>query len=137
MNEGWNHEDYLVLLTEEESNDRTSSYKLDEYLPGFRIIGLKGWDDFIVSSIDGHLFTVPTVPLVQKYMEPFSLPAPLRLDADQRFTGKIKWYVKPIVFGGDATAKENLTWLSHEQHAQAVVWWNEQFRVHSSTGNEQ
>ncbi|MBX9899295.1 MAG: hypothetical protein K2Y28_00800 [Burkholderiaceae bacterium] len=129
MNEGWINEDHLVLFSEEESNDRTQKYKVDKYLPGFRIIGLRGWDDFIVLSADGSMYIVPTIPFAPQYLEPFSLPTPLNLESDQRFIGKIKWYIKPIVFGGDLRAKENLTWLNHEQHQQAVTWWNDQHRA--------
>jgi hypothetical protein len=48
----------------------------------------------------------------------------LRLESDDRFAGKIKWYVKPIRFGGDPTAKDNMKWLSRDDHVQAVRWWN-------------
>ena len=36
---------------------------------------------------------------------------------DECFVGKIKWYINPIVFGGDPKAEDNITWVSHEQHA--------------------
>lgn len=134
MSEGWCNEDYLILFSDEESEERSRQYKLAEYLPGYRIIGMKSWDDFIVMNGAGELFTVPTVPLVPKYMESFSMPAPLSLNGDERLNGKIKWYIKPLVFGGDPRSGENVTWLSHEQHCQAVTWWNEQFRALTSGG---
>ena len=53
-----------------------------------------------------------------------SAPAePLRLASGDRFSGKIKWLVQPIRFGGDPTAQENLTWLTLNEHAAAVRWW--------------
>jgi len=51
------------------------------------------------------------------------------LNPDARFSGKIKWYVKPIVFGGDAGVGENLVWVSHEEHAQLVKFWNDKYRT--------
>jgi hypothetical protein len=131
MSEGWCNEDYLVLFSAEDSEERSRQYKVSEYLPGYRAIGLKSWDDFIVMNDAGELFTVPTVPLVPRYLKPFSMPVLPALNADERFTGKIKWYIKPVVFGGDPNSGENVTWLNHEQHCLAVAWWNEQFRSHA------
>lgn len=44
---------------------------------------------------------------------------------DNRFEGKIKWYVKPMVLGGDPMLGENVVWVSHEEHAQLATYWNE------------
>jgi hypothetical protein len=38
---------------------------------------------------------------------------------DDRYTGKVRWFVKPIVFGGDAQAESNVQSVSHAQHAEA------------------
>src|ERR1017187_4734996 len=132
MTEGWCNEDYLVLFSEEESHAKTQQYKLPVYLPGYQMVGLKGWDDCIVVAPTGQYFSVPAVPLAEQYLQPFSFPSPLRLAADERLLGKVKWYTKPIIFGGDPAAGENLTWVSHEQHGQLVVWWNEQYRAITS-----
>ena len=56
MEEGWYEKDYLVIFCEDESNDKTQQYKLAEYLPGYRVIGLRGWDDFIVMDGAGNVF---------------------------------------------------------------------------------
>jgi hypothetical protein len=50
------------------------------------------------------------------------------LQPDGRFAGKIKWYLKPIAFGGNASVGENLVWVSHDEHAQLVKWWNDKYR---------
>ena len=126
MLEGWCNDDYWSLCEDQkEAESLTAIYGLADYLPGYFIIGLKGWDDFIISNREGQHFLVPTVPLEGGKLAPFSFPATsLRLESDDGFKGKIKWYVKPIRFGGDPTAKENMAWLSQNEHVQAVRWWN-------------
>jgi hypothetical protein len=129
MREGWNADDYLILFDEAEVPDASSRYGIVDALPGFQVIGLRGWDDFLVRDAKGGVFTIPTVPLDVKYLAPFTLPCgETRLREDRRFTGKIKWYVKPVAFGGDPKPGENLTWVDHEQHAQLVRWWHGVYR---------
>jgi hypothetical protein len=94
------------------------------------LLGIAGWDDFIVRDSPSRTYRVPTVPLDPDLLTPFDLPDdPVTVQPDARFTGKIKWYVKPIVFGGDPNIGDNLIWVTHEQHAQLVVWWNQQHRT--------
>jgi hypothetical protein len=129
MREGWCNDDYWSLCeSQDEAEHLTSVYGLTDFLPGYTFVGLKGWDDFIVADRAGHYFLIPTVPLDRAYLAPFCFPKDsLSLEQDDRFTGKIKWYVKPIRFGGDPGAEENMTWLSQEQHAEAVKWWTKLF----------
>lgn len=127
MNEGWQSDDYLILLTQDESANAMPAYGFDQYLPGYTLVGLRGWDDFIVIDRAGVMLTLPTVPLDASNALPFALPEQISLENDNRFTGKIKWYLKPLVFGGDPTDKTNVAWISHEQHAELVRWWNEQY----------
>ena len=97
---------------------------------GNLLLGIAGWDDFIVRDSSSRTYRVPTVPLDPNRLTPFDLPdEPATLQPDARFIGKIKWYVKPIVFGGDPNIGDNLIWINHEQHAQLVVWWNQQYRT--------
>jgi len=63
-----------------------------------------------------------------EYFSAFTIPKELKLISDPRFEGKIKWYVKPIVFGGDPNVGDNLKWLNQEQYAQLVKWWNDKYR---------
>lgn len=129
MNEGWQNDTYFVILTQDESSAAMSAYGFDRYLPGYTLIGLKDWDDFIVINQAGVMLTLPTVPLDPCYAAPFALPQPISLEPDNRLTGKIKWHLKPLVFGGDPGDKENLTWITHEHHAELVVWWNKQYKL--------
>ena len=129
MLEGWNGDDYLILFEESELSSAETLYNLAKFLPGFQIIGLRSWDDFIVRDSGGHTYSVPTVPVDKQYLEPFALPsAATSLNSDKRFSGRIKWYVKPLVFGGDPSASDNLTWVTHEQHGKLVQHWNEKYR---------
>lgn len=129
MKEGWSDDKYLVVFGDDETRSATDRYGLNTYLPGFAVVGLCGWDDLLVRDATGGLFRVPAVPCVAEHLVAFPealLSVPFH--EDQRFTGKIKWYVKPLVFGGDPQAADNMTWISHEQHAALVRWWNDQYR---------
>lgn len=135
MEEGWYGDDYLILFGEEEATAASGRYSIDEFLPGHRVVGLRGWDDFILQDASGKTFCVPTVPAIEKYLAPYDIPTEA-LTADARFLGKIKWYINPVVFGGDPRIGKNVTWLNHDQHAQIVKWWNDQYRKLTSPGSE-
>lgn len=125
MQEGWHADDYLILFSEAEVPSASNRYEISKFLPGYQIIGLRSWDDFILRDALGHAYRVPAVPLDPKYVEPFHMPDPRQaLESDGRYCGKIKWYIKPIVFGGKGEIGDNLTWVSHEQHGKLVLWWN-------------
>ena len=128
MNEGWQDDDYLIFLDEDESATAMRACDFDRFIPGYLLVGLKGWDEFIVADSSGTVQTVPTVPLDSSHAAPYVLPPPISLQPDSRFTGKIKWYLKPLIFGGNPTDSTNVTWISHAQHADVVRWWNEQYR---------
>jgi hypothetical protein len=129
MREGWNTDDYLILFDQDEISAASEKYSISTLLPGYEVVGLRGWDDFIVRNREGQIFTVPTIPVDAKYLASFQLPESSReLQTDERFLGKIKWYVKPPVFGGDPSQGENLIWVNHEQHAQLVRYWNDAYR---------
>ena len=128
MIEGWHDDDYLVLF-EEEASHMTGLYDLPQYLSGYAVVGLRGWDDFIVADDQRRLFTLPTVPLEKKHLEPFSTSIDRSaIKPDARFQKKVKWYVKPVLFGGDPSAKDNIAWVSFEQHAELVRWWAKLYR---------
>lgn len=129
MQEGWLGGEYLILFSKEERQTISDSYEIGSMLPGYELIGLRGWDDFFVRDGEGAIFSVPTLPCVPDGLKPFSPPADAaNLLADQRYTGKIKWYVKPLIFGGDPALGENITWVTHDMHAKLVKWWNAHYR---------
>lgn len=129
MREGWYNEDYLILFEHHEIEQKEKAYGLDSLLPGYRLVGLVGWDDFLVMERESQrLFRVPTVPIsAQKKREWRDSVDSGVLKSDPRFQGKIKWYVKPIIFGGDPGSGANMIWISHETHIQAVKFWNEAY----------
>jgi hypothetical protein len=129
MQEGWRGDEYLVLFDEDEYSTVSERYEIGVVLPGYEVIGLQGWDDFLVRDSKGGVFSVPTVPCIPKYLEPFpSLAGANGLTTDERYAGKIKWYIKPVVFGGDPASDENITWITHEEHEKLVRWWNALYR---------
>jgi hypothetical protein len=134
MNEGWYEGEYLMIFSQAEAVAAQARYNLVAYLPGYSLVGLRGWDDVIVINPVGIMCSLPTVPLEAQEAVPFELPAPLPLEADARFAGKIKWYVKPLVFGGDARDEGNTIWVTHEEHAELVSWWNEQHKGINASG---
>jgi hypothetical protein len=124
MIEGWSGDNYLVLFSGDEAQAASERYGITDLLPGFRILGLRGWDDFIVEDEHGATFPVPTVPCDRSELAHFSVRECTQLIPDDRFTGKVKWYTTPTKFGGDPAAAENITWISLSQHGDAVRWWN-------------
>ena len=61
---------------------------------------------------------------INTILEPLDLRLDDELQTDERFTGKIKWYIAPIVFGGSPKMDENGTWIDLATHCQAVAFWN-------------
>ena len=55
MREGWCNDDYWSLCEDQKEAERlTATYGLSEYLPDYFIVGLKGWDDFILTNREGQ-----------------------------------------------------------------------------------
>jgi len=129
MVEGWHDDEYLILFEGSEVSSASLRYQVSQYLPGYEVVGLRGWDDLIVRDTAGHTFALPVVPLDPQHLSPFQRPASsARLRSDPRFVGKVKWYTKPLVFGGDPNADDNVTWVDHAQHGQLAAWWNKMYR---------
>jgi hypothetical protein len=134
MKEGWIGDDYLVLFDEDEVAQVTARYGVGLQLPGHWVIGIRGWDDLIVRDSAGSARLVPTVPLDPLHMTPYVVPSQSAMKQDGRFAGKIKWYVQPLVFGGDPNAGPNVAWVTHVQHGELVAWWNAKYRELKAKG---
>ena len=130
MVEGWLGNDYLILFDASEVEAASNRYTIGRWLPAHQVVGLRSWDDLLVKTHAGQVFAVPSVPASPDHVTPFPISSRRpTLSPDARFAGKIKWYVKPLAFGGDPTSDANITWVSHAQHGQLVVWWNEQYSM--------
>lgn len=129
MKEGWHNDDYLILFEGDEIEGKGRKYEINSYLPGHDLLGLVGWDDFLVlDEKTKKMCRIPTVPLIEKEKETWLKNIDVSiLKSDERFNDKIKWYVKPIVFGGDPEARENIIWISHKDHIAAVKYWNKMY----------
>ncbi len=121
----WLGDDYLILFADSELASASERYAISKWLPGYTVVGLRGWDDLIVKDGVGQTHSIPAVPLDLQYMAAFVVPGSKHdLEDDQpRYAGKIKWYVKPIVFGGEVN-NENTIWINHTEHAGLVNFWN-------------
>ncbi|MEM7018467.1 MAG: hypothetical protein AAF512_14135 [Pseudomonadota bacterium] len=120
----------MILFDDVESQKMTAGYGTWRYLPEFSIVALIGWDDFILRSQSGGLFRVPTLPLSKEYLSEYvSIPQPSNLIPDEKFVDKIKWYIKPIVFGGASEAEENIEWVNLQTHQELVRWWNQKYHA--------
>src|ERR1022692_108596 len=110
MKDGWQDDDYFILFeSQEEAMAATTRYGLSEFLPSYFVVGLKGWDDFILCDTNAKYYTVPTVPLSKEEIRSYSFPAEtLKLKSDVRLANKVKWYIKPIVFGGSPPERKIL-----------------------------
>jgi hypothetical protein len=136
MREGWHGSDYLILFEGEEIPQASSRYDIAAALPGYHLLGLRGWDDFIVQNESGEVATVPTVPCDPQHLEAFAVQLNgLELRTDARVAGRIKWYLQPVVFGGDPSVGPNLIWVDESQHAALVRWWNGKYREVRRTGS--
>jgi len=125
MQEGWYEDTYWTLFEREEA----AAYAIVEFLPGYRLVGLRDWDDLIVEAPSGGLCAVPAVPIDTALLESVGdLPPASALVAEPELRGRVKWYVQPLVFGGSPDADENLAWITLPEHAQLVRWWNQKYR---------
>jgi hypothetical protein len=90
MREGWAEDDYLIIFSDSEVGFATVRYQMDRFLPGYVVVGLKSWDDVIVQNGEGNTYTVPSVPLVVKFFDRYSLQRDVLLETDTQLSGKIK-----------------------------------------------
>jgi hypothetical protein len=128
LNEGWFDDQYIVLFSVGEASSATARYRLAEALPGYSVVGLLGWDDFLLRAPSGDTWSSPTVPLIAQHLAPCPVPSAESLQPDSRYVERVKWYITPVAFGGDPGAQDNQVWVTHQQHAELVVWWNAKYR---------
>lgn len=128
--EGWHRGDYLILFDEAERSTFSARYDIAKYLAGYFVAGLRGWDELIVCGADGRYATVPAVPIRPEHLKPIDLAIDAaQVVSDDRFRGKVKWCLKPLILGGDPADDDNMVWVSLDQHADLVKWWNDRHRA--------
>lgn len=128
--EGWLDDTYFVFFDESELASISAEYGIVDMMPGFQVVGLCSWDDFLLRDSHGRLFTAPTVPCIPAHLAECDVQvAPGKLQPDERFTGKIKWYLQPLVFGGDPRDSRNIAWITRVEHAQLIRFWWAQYRA--------
>jgi hypothetical protein len=128
MKEGWINNEYHIIFDETEMEKITEDYGIKECLPGYQILELLGWDDFIIS--DGkQKFRIPTIPLTLEYIENYENNYDTEhIETDERLRGKIKWYIKPLIFSGNPNDDSNISWVNISQHQELVKFWNRQYQ---------
>lgn len=87
MTEGWHGDDYIIVFGHEEAFAISKACDLGSTLPGFSVLGLRSWQDFIVQDQAGATFTIPSVPLDARYLAELNFPEPSDLEPDARFVG--------------------------------------------------
>lgn len=125
MTEGWLNFDYVILFSQSERISYSRQYKISHYLPGFTLAGIYDWNYFLVTDVEGKMYSLPCLPLDVNSIKAFELPADYTLEADERYLGLVRWYLKPEIAGGNPRDGRNLVWISLELHADLVAWWNE------------
>tara|TARA_B100000941_G_scaffold76825_1_gene52385 strand:- start:162 stop:578 length:417 start_codon:yes stop_codon:yes gene_type:complete len=127
MKEGWHENTYLILFEAEEIRQRGLDYKIEQHLPGHSLLGMCSWDNFIVrEDASGKLFLVPTLPIKPENLVPWldKLPDSESLEHDDEVFKKVKWYLDPVIFGGNPEPGDNMVWITHKDHVDAVNYWN-------------
>ena len=125
MNHFWiNKEHYNILSTEESARYEVV---LKKYINKFRVIGIVGWDNFILSDGSNH-FSIPTVPVDQKYLKELEYPdlKPMT-KSEQSEHSKIKWYLTPLIFGGSPDSESNIAWVTIDEHIKLITFWNQKY----------
>jgi hypothetical protein len=128
ITEGWSGADYYTFFDVDDHLLMTSEYGVDRLLPGYTVVGLIGWDDFLL-CLDNKYFTCPTVPIQIQHVTRLSLrQLPTVLSSDDRLAGQCKWYITPLVFGGDPKDDSNICWVDYKHHRELVRWWNAKYK---------
>jgi hypothetical protein len=87
--EGWYGNDHLILFDEAEIASASDRYAVSQFLPGYKVIGLRGWDNFILQDSTEATYCAPTIPAVADHISRYALPSRgTKLSPDIRFQGK-------------------------------------------------
>jgi|GEM_PF-819651 len=129
MTEGWLNFDYVILFSQSERMAYSRKYKIGNYLPGFTLAGIYDWNYFLVTDVEGTMYSLPSLPLDIQSIKKFSLPENYTLETDERYSEKVRWYLKPEIVGGNPRDGKNLVWVSLDLHADLISWWNDKLAI--------
>jgi len=125
MIKAYTKENEILLFDSDKVSQISSEYCLDKVLPDHQIIGLIDWDDFLIVDKNNKTFQVPTVPIDTQYLNSFECEVVKEEEVKEEL---IKWYVTPLIFGGDPSSSENINFIDIETHIKLVVWWNNKYQ---------
>jgi hypothetical protein len=127
MKEGWNSDKYWILFNKEEIPIITRRYNIEKFIKGYKIIGLMNWEDFILEDKNGKHYLMPTIPIDLKHIKAIEYSEITEFKEARKYKGKIKWYIKPIIFLGNPDDKKNISWINLEEHVKMVKLWNDKY----------
>ncbi len=79
MTEGWFGDEYLISFNAAEIASASDRYSISRFIPGYQLIGLRGWDDLIVKDSVGLVYTVPSVPMDSGFLSRYFFPRQSRV----------------------------------------------------------
>ena len=143
--EGFIGEEFYRLYSVEQLLSLNPAYGVDEFMPGFVLIGSNGGgESYLLDArhTPAPVFRIPFIPMIEAYGSQMALsvsvwqqglaaisPAMSIIHTpSSRTFGKEIHEINPIVFGGSPTDPKNRALVPLEQHAEIVVWWNRTFR---------
>lgn len=147
--EGFIGEQFLRLYSVEQLLCLNPAYKVDEFMPGFVLIGSNGGGE--AYAINARLtpapvFQIPFIPMTEAYgrltapsvsswYQSFASTPVNTVDchtpSSPTFQREIH-EINPIVFGGSPTDMSNKALVPLDKHAELCVWWNRTFRTVSA-----
>ena len=147
--EGFIGEQFVRLYSVEQLMTFNPAYGLDEFMPGFVLIGSDGGGEAYMLNAKltpAPVLQIPFIPMIESYGRPIAPSvaawnqalAAIPPDSNVKhmptsptFQREI-YEVKPIVFGGSPTDPKNKALIPLDKYAELVVWWNRTFRTMSA-----
>jgi hypothetical protein len=145
--EGFIGDNYLILWKTEELSKFHRECEIDQYAPSLLLIGSDGGGEgygFDTRDATMPVVRVPFVGLDLRYVTPVATSftdllvqlGKRRLTTSNtsaqhgqaRPIGLELFEITPVILGGDPIDLKNKTWLSRQQHIEAVRYWNRVIR---------
>src|SRR5581483_10223451 len=129
---------FIRLFKRELLDDINRQYLVQEYLPGYRLIGSDAALEGIFVTPDGKVVLIPFIPLSAQYEEPlFDSVRQFLEEIDHTFRSDCSYplhltriAVHPIALGGSPTEPTNFKDAPEDIHVKAINYWNKVY-VHA------